>query len=97
MAAADCELCRPECVLLESSLAYVRHDNNSLSRGHVLIIPRRHVASFFDMTTEEKTEIQSLLDRAQSKIAADHSPDGYNIASILGEPPDKTECTCTCI
>jgi len=84
MAAADCELCRPECVLLESSIAYVRHDNNSLSRGHVLIIPRRHVASYFDMTTEEKTEIQSLLDRAQSKIAADHSPDGYNIGVNIG-------------
>jgi len=84
MVAADCELCRPECVLLEGSLAYVRYDNNSLSRGHVLIIPRRHVASFFDMTPEEKTEIQSLLDRAQSKIAADHSPDGYNIGVNIG-------------
>ena len=84
MAAADCELCRPECVLLEGSLAYVRHDNNSLSRGHVLIIPRRHVASYFDMSTEEKAEIQSLLDRAQSKIAADHSPDGYNIGVNIG-------------
>jgi diadenosine tetraphosphate (Ap4A) HIT family hydrolase len=72
------ELCRPGRVLIEGSLAYVRHDNNSLSRGHVLIKPRRHVASYFDMT-EEKTEIQSLLDGAQSKIAADHSPDGYNI------------------
>jgi hypothetical protein len=36
------------------------------------------------MTTEEKTEIQSLLDRAQSKIAADHSPDGYNIGVNIG-------------
>ena len=84
MAAADCELCRPECVLLEGSLAYVRYDSNSLSRGHVLVIPRRHVASYFDMTTEEKTEIQSLLDRAQSSIAADHSPDGYNIGVNIG-------------
>jgi diadenosine tetraphosphate (Ap4A) HIT family hydrolase len=84
MAAADCELCRPESVLLEGSLAYVRHDNNSLSRGHVLIVPRRHVASYFDMTAEEKAEIQSLLDRAQSRIAADHSPDGYNIGVNIG-------------
>jgi diadenosine tetraphosphate (Ap4A) HIT family hydrolase len=36
------------------------------------------------MTTEEKTEIQSLLDRAQSNIAVDHSPDGYNIGINIG-------------
>jgi len=84
MAAEHCELCRPEHLLLEGSLAYVRFDNNSLSRGHVLVVPRRHVASYFDMTVAEKTEIQALLDRAQSKIAADHSPDGYNIGVNIG-------------
>jgi diadenosine tetraphosphate (Ap4A) HIT family hydrolase len=84
MAAEHCELCRAENLLLEGSLAYVRFDNNSLSRGHVLVVPRRHVASYFDMTVAEKTEIQALLDRAQSKIAADFSPDGYNIGVNIG-------------
>jgi diadenosine tetraphosphate (Ap4A) HIT family hydrolase len=84
MAADDCELCRPENVLLEGSLAYVRYDNNSLSPGHVLVVPRRHVASYFDTTVEEKAEMQSLLDRAQTRIAADHSPDGYNIGVNIG-------------
>ena len=77
-------MCRPENVLFEGSRAYVRYDSNSLSRGHVLVVPRRHVASYFDMTIEEKTEIQSLLDRAQARIAADHSPDGYNIGVNIG-------------
>lgn len=84
MAAADCELCRPESVLLEGALAYVRYDSNSLSRGHVLIVPRRHVASYFDLTSDEKTEIHSLLDRAQGRIAVDHLPDGYNIGVNVG-------------
>jgi diadenosine tetraphosphate (Ap4A) HIT family hydrolase len=84
MAAEHCELCRPENLLLEGSLAYVRFDSNSLSRGHVLVVPRRHVASYFDMTVAEKTEIQALLDRAQSRIAADFSPDGYNIGVNIG-------------
>ena len=74
----------PRTFFLEGSLAYVRYDNNSLSRGHVLVVPRRHVASYFDMTVEEKAEIQSLLDRAQTRIAADHSPDGYNIGVNIG-------------
>lgn len=84
MATDDCELCRPESVLLESGLAYVRFDSLGLSRGHVLVIPRRHVASYFDMTGEEKTEVLALIDRAQSAIAAEHAPDGYNIGVNVG-------------
>ena len=74
-----CELCRPDMVLFEDELAYVRFDNNSLSRGHVLVIPRRHVANFFDMTSAEKAAVVALLDRAKAHIEAEHRPDGYNI------------------
>jgi diadenosine tetraphosphate (Ap4A) HIT family hydrolase len=76
---AVCELCTPADVLLENELAYVRFDSNSLSRAHVLVIPRRHVASFFDMTTEEQSAVLVLLNQAQRIIQRNHSPDGYNI------------------
>ena len=52
-----CELCVPREVLVETALAYVRKDSNSLSRGHVLVVPRRHVASYFDMTTAEQVAV----------------------------------------
>ena len=81
----DCELCRPAMVLIDGERAYVRYDSNSLARGHVLVIPRRHVASFFDMTGEEKTEVVSLLDRAKAQIDREHAPDGYNIGVNIGE------------
>jgi diadenosine tetraphosphate (Ap4A) HIT family hydrolase len=81
---ATCELCRPDVVLLESELAYARYDNNSLSRGHVLIVPRRHVASFFDMTASEKAAVMALLDRAQAIVAGEYRPDGYNIGVNVG-------------
>jgi len=80
-----CELCTPDMVLIEDDLAYVRYDNNSLSKGHVLAVPRRHVADFFDMTAAEKAAILSLLDRAKAHIAREHSPDGYNIGVNIGK------------
>jgi len=82
--AEACELCRPDQVLLEDAEAYVRFDNNSLSRGHVLVVPRRHVADFFDMTAQEKTSIVALLDRAKARIDAEFRPDGYNIGVNIG-------------
>ena len=82
--ADPCELCRLDQVLFETDEAYVRFDNNSLARGHVLVVPRRHVADFFDMTWAEKTSIIALLDRAKADISREHAPDGYNIGVNIG-------------
>jgi diadenosine tetraphosphate (Ap4A) HIT family hydrolase len=82
---AVCELCTPADVLLQNDLAYVRFDNNALSRGHALVIPKRHVANFFDMTTAEQSAVLGLLTEAQRLIQRDHSPDGYNIGVNIGK------------
>jgi diadenosine tetraphosphate (Ap4A) HIT family hydrolase len=84
MTESGCELCRPDMVLVEDELAYVRYDSNSLSKGHVLVVPRRHVADFFDMSAAEKAAILSLLDRAKVHIEREHAPDGYNIGVNIG-------------
>lgn len=80
-----CELCVQQDVLLENRLAYVRHDNHALSRGHVLVVPRRHVASFFDMTADEQSAVIALLAEAQALVQGRHSPDGYNIGVNVGK------------
>ena len=83
--AASCELCSPGEVLHSNALAYVRYDSNSLSRGHVLVVPRRHVADYFDMTVEEQTAILALLNEAQSSIRKQYAPDGFNIGVNIGK------------
>jgi len=80
----NCELCRTETTLFGDENAFVRYDNNSLSKGQVLIIPRRHVSDFFEMTWAEKTSILALLDKAKAEISKEHSPDGYNIGINVG-------------
>jgi diadenosine tetraphosphate (Ap4A) HIT family hydrolase len=80
-----CELCTLNDVVLESDLAYVRYDNHSLSRGHVLVIPQRHVASFFEMTTDEQHAVLSLINEAKRFIDREFSPDGYNIGVNIGK------------
>ncbi|HEU4343028.1 MAG TPA: HIT family protein [Candidatus Binatia bacterium] len=80
-----CELCTPNEVVLEADLAYVRYDNHSLSRGHVLVVPRRHVASFFNMTTDEQHAVLSLMNEAKRFIDRKFSPDGYNIGVNVGK------------
>ena len=79
-----CELCTPAEVILENSLAYVRFDSNSLSRGHVIVVPKRHVANFFDMRSDEQAAVLALLNQAHESIQSRHSPDGYNIGANIG-------------
>jgi diadenosine tetraphosphate (Ap4A) HIT family hydrolase len=81
----QCELCRPSDVQLEDELAYVRYDSNSLSRGHVIVVPRRHVADFFEMKAAEQAAVLSLLNRARGLLQQLYSPDGYNIGANVGK------------
>jgi diadenosine tetraphosphate (Ap4A) HIT family hydrolase len=83
--ADDCELCTARDIVAENALAYARYDNNALSRGHILVVPRRHVASFFDMTAEEQAAVLSLLNQAKRLIDGKHAPDGYNIGANVGK------------
>jgi len=81
----DCELCEPAAVLAENGLAYARLDGKSLAPGHVIVVPRRHVADFFDMTAAEQAAVLELLSAVQRLVEAKHSPDGYNIGVNVGK------------
>ena len=81
---SPCELCAFTDVVLENSLAYVRFDRNALSRGHLLVVPKRHVASFFDMSPDEQSAVLQLLGEAQRHAQLKFAPDGYNIGVNVG-------------
>lgn len=54
-------------------------DGYPVSPGHGLVIPKRHVGSFFEVTAPERAALFALLGRAKERIAAQHRPSGYNI------------------
>ncbi len=81
---SPCELCTLTDVVLQNALAYVRYDSHALSRGHVLVVPKRHVADFFDMTKDEQAAVLELLGEARRQLQVTLSPDGYNIGVNIG-------------
>ena|SRR5215217_4061985 len=80
-----CELCHPDQVVAQNLLSYARYDSTPLGPGHVLVVPFRHVANFFDMTAEEKSAVLALLDDAKALIDQKFKPDGYNIGVNIGK------------
>ena len=89
--------CRPaEVRWRENELAYARLDSNSLAPGHVIVVPRRHVADFFDMTAEEQAAVLALLNEARNRRGEALSPTATTSASTSGALPASRACTCTC-
>jgi len=86
----SCPFCHPDSVLLENDLAYVIRDSNPVNPGHLLIIPKRHVADFFLTTEAEKAAMLLLLDMAKRHLNDKHAPAGYNIGINVGETAGQT-------
>jgi diadenosine tetraphosphate (Ap4A) HIT family hydrolase len=86
----------PFCTLPESRLVNAsRHglvvrDAYPVSPGHTLVIPRRHIGSFFDLIPEERTDLLALLDEARKGIDAEFAPQAYNIGINDGPAAGQT-------
>ena len=87
-----CPFCDPEPdrILHQSDLVLVLRDSFPVSPGHALVVPRRHVASFFETTAAEREALLSGVDHARSAVEREHSPDGYNIGVNNGEAAGQT-------
>jgi diadenosine tetraphosphate (Ap4A) HIT family hydrolase len=79
---AYCWFCDPDVIVRYLvgvfDTCYARWDAYPATPGHVLIIPRRHVASVFELTAQETADMASLLCQAPT-WTRDYNPDGYTI------------------
>ena len=87
-----CPFCTlpPERILLTSPHGVIIRDGFPISPGHTLVIPRRHVDSFFNLTAEERVDLLGLLDQAKAGIEKEFKPDTYNIAINDGPAAGQT-------
>lgn len=80
-----CLFCRDaKGVSLDKELAYSARDSYAVSPGHTLVIPKRHVASFFDLTPDEVQACMELITEERRLLDEEFSPDGYNIGVNIG-------------
>src|SRR3990172_1847317 len=69
-----------------NALSYAIRDGNPVTPLHTLIIPRRHVESFFDLHGGERNALFALLDEMKSDIQhKDDTVEGFNVGVNDGE------------
>ena len=75
-----------------NALCFAIADHKPASRGHLLIITRRHVATWFDCTLPEQNDLMALVNQAKTLLdqQLDPQPDGYQVLFNSGAAAGQT-------
>lgn len=78
------------CRLVENEFCIAVRDKFPVAPGHTLIIPKRHVGSFFETTREEKLAMLDALEIARRALEEEFHPAAYNIGVNDGPAAGQT-------
>lgn len=84
-----CPFCQSE-FFLENEFCCARYDLYPVSDGHTLIIPKRHVETWFDMNHQEQLSAMKLIEKTKAYLDKEFQPAGYNIGVNCGEIAGQT-------
>ncbi|HVC12206.1 MAG TPA: HIT family protein [Burkholderiales bacterium] len=84
--AAACIFCQPEReIIAANARALAVFDKFPVSPGHALVLPRRHVASLWELDPEEYAQCFALVRELHPFLEARFRPDGYNVGVNQGQ------------
>ena len=90
---SGCPFCCPASryeLLTELPDAYAMLDGYPVSPGHALVIPKRHVENYFDLTPGEQTACWTVANRARRLLAERFAPDAFNVGINAGRAAGQT-------
>ena len=65
-------------------------DGYPVAQGHALVIPRRHVASLFDLSAAEFADAWALVTRVRQELVERFHPDSFNVGVNDGPAAGQT-------
>jgi len=91
----ECIFCKllinsPHKIIKQNNTFFAIYDEFPVSDGHVLLIPKRHVESFFDITKDEQDDFFELIKNVKEIVDRKFNPDGYNIGINEGRAAGRT-------
>lgn len=77
-------------IMMANDHSVAFHDSFPVTSGHSLIVPKRHIVSFFEATREEQVAMLDLLSEMREFLLKERSPDGFNIGVNDGAAAGQT-------
>jgi diadenosine tetraphosphate (Ap4A) HIT family hydrolase len=84
-----CEFDRARLVA-ESEVAIALRDAFRISEGHTLVLPRRHVTSIYDLSSEDQAAVWTLVGQVRGTLLHQFAADGINIGVNDGRAAGQT-------
>lgn len=92
MKQADCIFCQlaEEHHTIENESFYGQFDKYPVTEGHLLIIPKRHVETLFDLTETERVALYAMIEKGRAMLQETYEPDGFNFGVNQGTAAGQT-------
>jgi diadenosine tetraphosphate (Ap4A) HIT family hydrolase len=92
MADTKCSFCDLNAarIYAENDVALALPDAYPIAEGHTLVVPKRHVASIFDLSDEEQAALWKLVAQVRAKLWHDLACDGFNVGVNDGQAAGQT-------
>ena len=79
----------------ENNLAYASYDTYPVSKHHCLIIPKRHIKDYFDLSNDELLACDELIKIVKQKILSkDQLVTGFNLGTNIGKASGQSILHC---
>lgn len=77
-------------ICLENAIGIALRDAFPVSEGHTLVVPKRHVASLFDLLPEEQAALWLLAAEVRKQLQEEYHPAGFNVGINDGKAAGQT-------
>ena len=79
----------------KNDLAYANYDSYPVSKHHCLIIPKRHIKDYFDLSKDELIACNELIKIVKEEILfKDQTVKGFNIGTNIGKVSGQSILHC---
>ena len=79
-------------LLVETATVFSFYDKFPVSKGHALIVPKRLVSNYFDLTFKEQTACWIVVNKVKKILQEKYDPTGFNIGININEDAGQTIC-----
>lgn len=77
-------------IIKENETAVAIYDNFPVNKGHMLIIPKRHIDNYFETEDSDREGLWQLVDECKDFLDVEFNPDGYNVGINCGHAAGQT-------
>ena len=82
-------------IVYENELAYASYDSYPVSEHHCLIIPKRHIKDYFDLSNDELVACNDLIKVVKKEITnKDPLVKGFNLGTNIGKVSGQSILHC---